>query len=119
MGAADVNLMQRAYYNGHYKYHGERFSMCCKQSVWHTALPAPFVVTGKAYGRTAHFQPLHTEAELRMMGPEERIRALDFDKWHKKPCLSVEDSFGQQVTKFPHTEYKYNRITQNGRSTWN
>jgi hypothetical protein len=61
-------------------------------------------VTDKDYGRTAHFKPHHTEAELRMMGPEERICAVDFDKWHKKSHLSVEDSFAQQVTKFPHTE---------------
>ncbi len=73
----------------------------------------------KAYGRTAHFKPLHLEAELQMMGSEEQIGAFDFDKRRKKPCLYVEDSFGRQVAKFPHTEYKYNRITQNGRSTWN
>jgi hypothetical protein len=55
------------------------------------------IVTAKAYGRTAHFKPLHMEAELQMMQPEEWLHAVDFDKWHKKPRLSVEDSFGQQA----------------------
>jgi hypothetical protein len=52
-----------------------------------------------------------------MMGPDEWIRAVDFGKCHKMPFLTVENSFGQQVTEFPCTEYKYNRITQNGRSS--
>jgi hypothetical protein len=36
----------------------------------------------------------------------------NFDRWHKKPYLSVEDSVNQQVTKFPHTQSKRQRITQ-------
>jgi hypothetical protein len=40
-------------------------------------------ITDKAYGRTPHFRPLHTEAELRMMGAEARTAAADFDKRHK------------------------------------
>ncbi len=57
-------------------------------------------ITAKAYGRTPHFRPLHTEAELRMMGAEARIAAADFNKRHKQPRLAVENSFSQQVTKF-------------------
>ena len=76
-------------------------------------------ITDKAYGRTPHFRPLHTEAELRMMGAEARIAAADFDKRHKRPRLAVENSFSQQVTKFRHSDsFRSHRITQSGRSNW-
>jgi hypothetical protein len=39
-----------------------------------------------------------------MMAPEEWICAFDFDKWCKRPPLTVEYSFGQQVAKFPHIQ---------------
>jgi hypothetical protein len=38
---------------------------------------------------------------------------------HKKPRPSVKDSFNRQVTKFPHTESKRQRIAQGGRYIWN
>ena len=77
------------------------------------------MVTDKAYGRTNHFKPLHTDAELRMMVREERADAVEFDRKHKKPCMAVEYSFNQQVTKFPHTDdYRRHKITQSGRSNW-
>ena len=76
-------------------------------------------VTDKAYGRTNHFKPLHTDAELRMMVREERADAVEFDRKHKKPRMAVEYSFNQQVTKFPHTDdYRRHKITQSGRSNW-
>jgi hypothetical protein len=112
--------MQRAYYNGHYKYHGGKVqhvlqadgmahSFTCpicnhdalvlRNSAMLLMLSSVYIngdlnrpaitVTDKAYGRTAHFKPLHTKAELWMMGAEERIRAVEFDKQHKKPRLSV------------------------------
>ena len=36
-------------------------------------------VTDKAYGRTDHFKPTHTDAELCMMAPIERAAAVEFD----------------------------------------
>jgi hypothetical protein len=103
-GAQDVNLMQCAFYYGHYKYHGEKIQHVLQAYVMahrftcpicnHDALVLrnssmflmlsalyidgdrnhpPVTVTDKAYGRTNHFRPLHTEAELRMMGPAARL----------------------------------------------
>jgi hypothetical protein len=143
-GCADVNLMQRAFYNGHYRYHGAKvqhvlqadgiaYSFTCPirnhdsmvlqyssmllmlSSVFINGLPA-ITVTDKAYGRKPHFQPLHTDAEIRVMAPAQRVEAIDWDRHHKRPCLSVEDSFNQQVTKFPHTESRRHRIFQSGAS---
>ena len=59
-------------------------------------------ITDKAYGRTPHFRPHHTEAEHWMMAPAARIVAEEFDRIHCKACLAVEDSYAQQFTKF-HT----------------
>jgi hypothetical protein len=76
-------------------------------------------VTDKAYGRTPHFRPHHTEAEHQMMAPDERIVTEEFDKKHRKACQAVEDSFCQQVTKFPHSENcKSYKVTQGGSSNW-
>jgi hypothetical protein len=150
-GCGDVNLMQRAYYNGHYKYHGGKVqhvvqadgmahSFTCpirnhdalvlRNSSMIIMLSSVFIggdlqrpaitVTDKAYGRTNHFKPLHTDAELRMMVREERAAAMEFDKNHKKPRMGVEYSFNQQVTKFPHIDdYRRHKITQSGQSNWN
>jgi hypothetical protein len=57
-------------------------------------------VTDNAYGRALHFQLLHTETELWMLGAADWINAADFDKRHKKPRLAVKISFNQQTTKF-------------------
>ena len=107
-GCGDVNLMQRACYNGHYKYHGRKvqhvvqadgmahsftypikshdalvlrnFSMIIMLSSVFIGgdLNWPVItVTGKAYGSTNHFKPLHTDAELRMMVREERVAAME------------------------------------------
>jgi hypothetical protein len=149
-GAQDVNLMQRVFYNGHYKYHegkvqhvlqadGIAHSFTCpirnhdasvlRSSAMFLMLSNVYIdgdcncpaktVTDKAYGRTPHFCPLHTDTELRMMGAANRIVAADFDKRHKKPRLAVENSFNQQTTKFHHSDsFRSYRITQSGRSNW-
>ncbi len=132
-GCGDVNLMQRAFYNGHYKYHGGKvqhvvqvdgmaYSFTCPNCnhnalVLHNSsmivmLSSVFIgadinrpavtVTEKVYGRTPHFKPIHTEAELCMMAPNEKAAAVDFVKKHKKPRMAVEYSFNHQVPKFPH-----------------
>ncbi len=76
-------------------------------------------VTDKAYRRTDHFKPIHTDAELCMMAPNERAIGVEFDKKHKKPRMAVEYSFNQQVTKFCHTDdYRRHWKTQNGTSNW-
>jgi hypothetical protein len=61
-------------------------------------------VTDRAYGRSDHFKPIHTDAELQMMNRVDRELALQFDKKHKKPRMAVEYSFNQQVTKFRHSD---------------
>jgi hypothetical protein len=142
--------MQRAFYNGHYKYHGGKVqhvvqedgmahSFTCpirnhdalvlRNSSMILMLSSVFIcgdlyqpaitITDKAYGKTNHFKPLHTDADLRMMAREERAAAIEFDKKHKKPCMAVECSFNQQVTKFPHIDdYRRHKITQSDRSNW-
>jgi len=57
-------------------------------------------VTDKAYGRTLHFHPFHTDAELRMMNPHLCAVTEALDKSNKKARLGVEGSFMNQVTKF-------------------
>ena len=72
-------------------------------------------ITDKAYGRTPHFRPHHTEAERRMMPPAARIVAEEFDRIHRTAHLAVEDSFAEQVTKFPHADRcRSHKITQGG-----
>jgi hypothetical protein len=61
-------------------------------------------VTGTVYGRTPHFEPIHTDAELHMMAPNERATAVDIKEQHKKPCMAIECTFNQQVTKFSHID---------------
>jgi hypothetical protein len=54
-----------------------------------------------------------------MMAPNERIVAEEFDKQHTKAHLAVEDSFSQQVTKFPHSDnLQSHKVTQGGLSNW-
>ncbi len=57
-------------------------------------------VTDKAYGRSQHFRPFHTDAELRMMNPHLRAVAEALNKSNKASRLAVEVSFMNQVTKF-------------------
>jgi hypothetical protein len=92
--------MQQAFYNGHYRYHGAKvqhvlqvdgiaYSFTCPlwnhdsivlqyssmllvlSSVLINGMPA-ITVTDKAYGCTPHLQPLHTDAEIRVMAPAQR-----------------------------------------------
>jgi len=148
LGDQDVKLMQRTFYNGHYKYHGGKIQhvlqaygmahsfMCpiwnhdalvLRTSSMFLMLSALYIngdwnhlaktVTDKAYRQTPHFQPLHTEAEITMMGAGAKIAAADFDKRHKQPRLAVENSFSQQVTKFWNSDtFRSHKVTQSGRS---
>jgi len=108
-GVGDVNLMQRAFYNGHYKYHGgtvqhvlqadgmahsftcpihNHDALVLHHSSMIQMLSAVYIagdlncadvtVTDKAYGRTNHFKPLHTDTELWMMAPHDREIAMEF-----------------------------------------
>jgi hypothetical protein len=61
--------------------------------------------TDKAYGRTRHFRPLHTDLELRLMAPAERAAAEEEDRKNRGPRMSVELSFNNIVRKFTHTDY--------------
>jgi hypothetical protein len=137
--------MQRAYYNGHYKNHGGKVQhvlqadgmahsftrpignhdalILCYSSM-HLMLTSLFINgqpaltdMDKAYSRTPHFCPHHTEAECQMMAPNKIIVREKFDKQHRRARLAVEDSFSQQVTKFPHSENcRSHKITQGGLS---
>jgi hypothetical protein len=150
-GCGHLNLMQHAYYNGHYKYHGGKLqhvlqadgmahSFTCpiqnhdalvsRNSSMILMLSNVFIsvdlnrptvtVTDKAYRNSDHFKAIHTDAELQMMNHVERELALQFDKKHKKPCMAVEYSFNQQVTKFQHSDdYCRHKIMQSGSSNWN
>jgi hypothetical protein len=141
--------MQRAYHNGHYKYHGAKVQhvlqadgmvysftyirnhdamVLCSSSMI-MQLSVLFVnddhnhpvktVTDKAYGRSLHFRPFHTDAKLRMMNPHLRAVAELLDKSNKKSRLAVEGSFMNQVTKFKLVDcFKNHRIFQNGKSKW-
>jgi hypothetical protein len=148
-GVRDVNLMQRAFYNGHYKYGGKVQHMVQADGMAHSftcpihnhdalvlhhssmiqMLSAVYIagdlnhaavtVTDKAYGRTNHFKPLHTDTELQMMAPHYREIVMEFDCKSKKPCMAVEYSFNQQITKFLHTDdCRRHRITQSRRLNW-
>jgi hypothetical protein len=142
-GVQDVNLMQQAFYNGHYKNGGKvqhvlqadgmahsftcpicnhDASVLCTSSMF-LMLPSVYIDgdqnrpaktgTDKAYGKTPHFGPLHTDTKLRMMGAADRIVAVEFDTKHKKPRLAVENSFNQQTTKFQHcNSFRSHKMTQ-------
>jgi len=149
-GTVDYNLMQRAYYNGHYKYHGAKVqhvlqadgmvhsftcpirnhdAMVLRSSAMITMLSVLYInddpnrpvksVTDKDYGRSLHFRPFHTDAELRMMNPHLRAVAEAMGRSNKKSRLVVEKSFMNQVTKFKFIDcFKKHRIFQNGQSKW-
>jgi hypothetical protein len=136
VGVADVNLVQQAYYNGHYGFCGAKVQhvlqadgMChsficplrrhdaavLQSSSTITMLSVIYVdndparpvktCTDKAYGRTRHFRPLHTDLELRLMAPIERAAAEEEDRKNRGPRMSVELSFNNIVRKFTHTDY--------------
>ena len=76
-------------------------------------------VTDKAYGRTRHFRPLHTDLELRLLNPADRASAIEEDEKNKGPRMAVEVSFNNIVRKFTHSDYfATHRILQQGRSNW-
>ncbi len=62
-------------------------------------------VTDKAYGRTRHFRPLHTDLELRLLNPADRASAIEEDEKNKGPRMAVEVSFNNIVRKFTHSDY--------------
>ena len=150
VGGGDVNLVQQAYYNGHYGFCGGKvqhvlqadgmcYSFVCPlrrhdAMVLHSSsmvnmLSVLFVdgdparpaktVTDKAYGRTRHFRPLHTDLELRLLNPADRASAIEEDEKNKGPRMAVEVSFNNIVRKFTHNDYfATHRILQQGRSNW-
>jgi hypothetical protein len=76
-------------------------------------------VTDKAYGRTVHLHPIHTDAELCLMRPQQQAVCIAIDKCNRKPRLSVENSFNNQVTKFkPCDHIRSNKIVRDGKSNW-
>jgi hypothetical protein len=133
-GCGDVNLMQRAFYNGHYKYHGGKVqhvlqadgiahSFTCplhnhdalvlRNSSMILMLSTVFIGGDRnrpalTATNEAYGRTDHFKpihtAELHMMTPNERAVAVEFDKKHKKPRMAVEYSFNQQVNKFRHTD---------------
>ena len=150
VGAEDVNLIQQAYYNGHYGFCGAKvqhvlqadgicYSFTCPlrrhdavllhNSSMVTMLSVLYInndparpvkcVTDKAYGRTPHFRPIHTDLELRLMNPVDRAAAEEEDKKNRKARCGVEMSFNNIVRKFQHSDYfAHHRIYQSGRSDW-
>lgn len=150
VGGDDVNLVQQAYYNGHYGFCGGKvqhvlqadgicYSFVCslrrhdamvlQQSSMLTMLSVLFVnndparpvktVTDKAYGRSRHIRPLHTELELRLMNAHDRAAAEEEDAKNKGPRMAVELSFNNIIRKFTHSDYfPTHRILQQGRSNW-
>ena len=107
--ANDVNLVQQAFYNGHYGFHGAKvqhvvqvdgikYSFTCPtchhdatmlressmlvmlSSLWvDSGLECPKTCTDKAYGRMAHIRSLHTDVELCTMNAVARAVALEED----------------------------------------
>jgi hypothetical protein len=50
-----------------------------------------------------------------MMALAARVVTQEFDRMYQKACLAVEDSFAQQVTKFPHADScRSHKIMQGG-----
>jgi hypothetical protein len=108
VGGGNVNLVQQAYYNGHYGFCGgevqhvlQADEMCYCPLRGHDAMvlhsssmvnmlsvlfvdgdPARPVktVTDKAYGRTRHFGPLHTDLELQLMIAADCVSAIEEDE---------------------------------------
>ena len=139
-GTDAYNLMQCAYYNGHYKYHGamvhcftcpiqKHGARVLHSSAMITMLSVLYInddqnrpvksVTDKAYVGSLHFRLFHTDAKLRMMNPHLRAIAEALDRSNKKSRLAVEGSIMNQVTKFKFIDcFKKHRIFQNGQSKW-
>jgi hypothetical protein len=146
----DINLVQQAYYNGHYGFCGRKvqhvlqadgmcYSFVCPLCQHDAMVPLSssmvnmlsvlFVdnnaarpvktVTDKAYGRTRHFRPLHTELELQLMNAADHAAAIEEDQKNKGPRMAVEVSFNNIVQKFTHIDYfATHQILQQGRSNW-
>jgi len=75
------------------------------------------IVTDKAYGRTAHLQPIFTEAGLHLIGPQQLAICIKIDKCNHKLRLSVEKSFNHQDTKFKHCDHiQSKKIVRDGQS---
>ena len=76
-------------------------------------------VTDKAYGRTAYFWPIHTEAEFWLMGPHQQAVCIEIDKCNHKPDLSVENFFNNQIRKIKHCDdIRFNKVVGDGQSNW-
>lgn len=107
-GTQHLNLMQQMYYNGYYKVHfAEAQHLFQADGMVDSLLHCVFttIVTDKAYGRTAHLQPIFTEAGLHLIGPQQLAICIKIDKCNHKLRLSVEKSFNHQDTKFNHCDH--------------
>jgi hypothetical protein len=62
-------------------------------------------ITDKAYSRTWHFCPLHTDLELQLMNAVDRAAAIEEDQKNKGPRMAEEVSFKNIVWKFTHSDY--------------
>jgi hypothetical protein len=138
VGENNLNLVQQAYYNGHYGFCGAKVLHVLQVDGISYSFIAPLrqhdamvlhsssmitmpvkVVTDKAYGRSRHFYPLHTTAELRLMNGNDRALAEAEDSRNRGPRMAVEVSFNNIVRKFSNIDYfARHHILQQGRSNW-
>jgi hypothetical protein len=76
-------------------------------------------VADKAYGRTQHFRPLHTELDLQLMNAADCAAAIEEDQKNKGTRMAVEANLNNIVWKFTHIDYfATHLILQQGRSNW-
>jgi hypothetical protein len=62
-------------------------------------------VADKAYGRTQHFRPLHTELDLQLMNAADCAAAIEEDQKNKGTRMAVEVNLNNIVWKFTHIDY--------------
>ena len=113
VGDSDVNLVQKAYFDGHYGFHGLKVSAVLQADgisrthaesliqhdsvVLHKICMIEIISqlkvvsvertlkcsSDKAYGRNEVNQPRHTDVELTNLSTEEREMAIEQDQKHK------------------------------------
>ena len=134
-GDDDVNLVQKAYCDGHHEFHGLKVSSVLQADdmrhthaeslrrhdtfVLHTSKiiemiaqlrigsdqRAPKCSSDKACGRNEVNQPRHADIELATLSPENRELAIEQNDKNKRPHCAIEDQFNEQMRKFTHTDY--------------
>ena len=145
---AGVNLVQRAFYNGHYMFHGAKVQHCLSldgmlhsfalplrahdSAVLHASglessiklldRPAGLhaaAVTDAAYRRTDNVRPRHTEAEYAAMAGPAAAAARIQDAADAKVRNCVEFSFNDVITKWIHADYaRAHKVFQSGTNNW-